>query len=226
MNKIKEMNPELFNKIKSNVANVTKSKINEFAPSNQSKEINQQHEMYQKMMQEKRQMEQAMESQRREMERMQENQQRLQENQQRIIEKQKSENNELKSKMSISNVSAGLRNASATRFDNPTKSESGGGGGLASFGGLAGLARNLGLGSQPTNSVPNRNQLPNQPSKGNLNDILNKLKQNLPKNDEASSVTEENTSDRRILMSSTVDSDKLKGKASLKGRKSVLNVKR
>jgi hypothetical protein len=228
MNKIKEMNPELFNKIKSNVANVTKSKINEFAPSNQTKEINQQHEMYQKMMQEKRQMEQAMESQRREMERMQENQQRLQENQQRIIEKQQSENNELKSKMSVSNVGVGLRNASATRFDNPTRSENngGGGGGLASFGGLAGLARNLGLGSQPTNSVPNRNPPSIAPSKGNLNDILNKLKQNLPKNDEASSVTEENTSDRRILMSSTVDSDKIKGQASLKGRKSVLSVRR
>jgi hypothetical protein len=157
------------------------------------------------------------------MERMQENQQRLQENQQRIIEKQQSENNELKSKMSVSNVGVGLRNTGATRSESMG---GGGGGGLASFGGLAGLARNLGLGSQPNNSIPTRNAPPNTSSKGNLNDILNKLKQNLPKNDEASSVTEENTSDRRILMSSTVDSDKLKGKASLKGRKSVLSVRR
>ena len=53
MNKIKESNPELFNKIRSNVANVTKSKIAEFAPSNKTKDINEQHEMYQKMVQEK-----------------------------------------------------------------------------------------------------------------------------------------------------------------------------
>jgi hypothetical protein len=215
MNKIKESNPDLFNKIRSNVANVTKSKIAEFAPSNRTKEINEQHEMYQKMVEEKRKMEVAMESQRREMERMQENQQRL-------LAQQQSENNELKSKMSVLNVGAGI-NPSARNVGSATRSDIGGGG-LASFGGLAGLARNLGLGSQPNNAVPNKNL--QQPSKGNLNDILNKLKQNLPKNDEASSVTEENTSDRRILMSSTVDSDKFKGKASLKGKKSVLNVKR
>jgi hypothetical protein len=229
MNKIKESNPDLFNKIRSNVANVTKSKIAEFAPSNQRKEINEQHEMYQKMVQEKRQMEQAMESQRREMERMQENQQ-------RIIAQQQSENAELKSKMAVSNVggmsgsfgaqSPNRVNGSATRIDNPTRNE--GGGGLASFGGLAGLARNLGLGSQPTNGggILKKDPPSTAPSRGNLNDILNKLKQNLPKNDEASSVAEENTSDRRILMSSTVDSDKIKGKASLKGKKSVLNVRR
>jgi len=232
MNKIKESNPELFNKIRSNVANVTKSKIAEFAPSNQKKEINEQHEMYQRMMQEKRQMEQTMDMQRREMERMQENQR-------RIIAQQQSENAELKSKMSVNNVGASSpsnlpfisnQGSGATRINNPTRSESGGGGGLAAFGGLAGLARNLGLGSQPTNNPgilkkdPPSN--PSGPSRGNLNDILNKLKQNLPKNDEASSVAEENTSDRRILMSSTVDSDKINGKASVKGKKSVLNVRR
>ena len=217
---------------KTNIFYVTKSKIAEFAPSNKTKEINEQHEMYQKMVQEKRQMELAMESQRREMERMQENQQ-------RIIAQQQSENAELKSKMSVSNVgglsgsfnnqSANRVNGSATRIDNPTRSESGGG--LASFGGLAGLARNLGLGSTPNNTnsgggILKKDGPSTAPARGNLNDILNKLKQNLPKNDEASSVTEENTSDRRILMSSTVDSDKIKGKASLKGKKSVLNVKR
>jgi len=228
MNKIKESNPELFNKIRSNVANVTKSKIAEFAPSNKTKDINEQHEMYQKMVQEKRQMELAMETQRREMERMQENQQ-------RIIAQQQSENAELKSKMSVSNVGGSFAaqspnrvNGSATRIDNPTRSE--GGGGLASFGGLAGLARNLGLGSTPNNNsgggILKKDVPSTAPARGNLNDILNKLKQNLPKNDEASSVTEENTSDRRILMSSTVDSEKIKGKASLKGKKSVLNVKR
>jgi hypothetical protein len=215
MNKIKESNPELFNKIRSNVANVTKSKIAEIAPSNQRKEINEQHEMYQRMVDEKKKMEQVMEAQRREMDRMQENQQ-------RIIAQQQSENAELKSKMSVLNVGAPIgslnRNPASTRIENPTKNE-----GLSSFGGLSGLARNLGLGSKPTGTTPKN---PAQQSRGNLNDILNKLKQNLPKNDEASSVAEENTSDRRILMSSTVDSDKINVKASIKGKKSVLNVKR
>ena len=91
MNKIKETNPELFNKIRANVANVTRSKVAEMTIGKQQQGVNDQNQMYQKMQQEKRQMEMALESQRKEMERMQENQQ-------RIIEQQKSENESLRSK--------------------------------------------------------------------------------------------------------------------------------
>ena len=57
--------------------------------------------------------------------------------------------------------------------------------------------------------------------------ILDKLKKNLPKNNETSSVTEENSSDRRVLITSTVDSEKRRNiKPSLRGRKSVLNIRR
>ena len=178
MNKIKEQNPELFNKIKANVANVTKTKINNMVPSKEKIEVNEQHMMYQKMMQEKQQVEKALESQRKEMERMQSNQQ-------RIIEQQQSENNVLKSQVN-----------------------------------------KVQMGSISGNNVPQK-----KPEAGStINSILNKLKQNLPKNnEETSSVTEENSSDRRVLMTTTVDSDR-KGKAnitnSLKNKKSILTMKR
>jgi hypothetical protein len=178
MNKIKEQNPELFNKIKANVANVTKTKISNMAPSKEKMEVNEQHVMYQKMMQEKQQVEKALESQRKEMERMQQNQQ-------RIIEQQQSENNVLKSQVN-----------------------------------------KVQMGSISGNNVPQK-----KPEGGStINSILNKLKQNLPKNnEETSSVTEENSSDRRVLMTTTVDSDR-KGKAnitnSLKNKKSILTMKR
>jgi hypothetical protein len=171
MNKIKENNPELFSKIKANVQNVTKSKINNMAPSNEKIKAAEQNMMYQKMMQEKRQMEQALEAQRQEMERMQENQQRL-------IEQQQSENNALKTKISM------------------------GGSG-------------------------NNNTKSNQAPKSNLNSLLDKLKRNLPTNDETSSVTEENSSDRRVLRSSTVNSETRSNvKSSMKNKKSVLNIRR
>ena len=178
MNKIKEQNPELFNKIKANVANVTKTKINNMVPSKEKIEVNEQHMMYQKMMQEKQQVEKALESQRKEMERMQSNQQ-------RIIEQQQSENKVLKSQVN-----------------------------------------KVQMGSISGNNVPQK-----KPEAGStINSILNKLKQNLPKNnEETSSVTEENSSDRRVLMTTTVDSDR-KGKAnitnSLKNKKSILTMKR
>ena len=61
----------------------------------------------------------------------------------------------------------------------------------------------------------------------NINSILNKLKQNLPRNDETSSVTEEDTSDRRVLMTSTVDSEKIKNaKGSIRNKKNVINIKK
>jgi len=73
--------------------------------------------------------------------------------------------------------------------------------------------------NQPTQS--------NQPISSNINSILNKLKQNLPKNDEASSVTEEDTSDRRVLMTSTVDSERVKNaKGSIRNKKSVINIRK
>jgi hypothetical protein len=70
-----------------------------------------------------------------------------------------------------------------------------------------------------------------KPSQGvgssNINSILNKLKQNLPRNDETSSVTEEDTSDRRVLMTSTVDSEKIKNaKGSVRNKKSIINIKK
>jgi hypothetical protein len=182
MNKIKESNPELFDKIKANVQNVTKSKISSMAPSKQNMEVAEQNMMFQKVMNEKKQMEQALESQRREMERMQENQQ-------RIIEQQQSENTALKSK-----VGGSMKNGSMNN------------------------------GSISGNSIPPRIS---QPPKSNINSILDKLKKNLPKNDETSSVTEENSSDRRVLMTSTVDSEKRSNlKSSTKGKKSVLNIRR
>jgi multidrug efflux pump subunit AcrB len=80
------------------------------------------------------------------------------------------------------------------------------------------------------NLSANDNKVPPKeaaPSKSNINSILNKLKQNLPKNSETSSVTEENSSDRRVLMTSTVNSDKRENmKSSTKGKKSVLNIRR
>jgi hypothetical protein len=82
------------------------------------------------------------------------------------------------------------------------------------------------MGSISGNNVPQK-----KPEGGStINSILNKLKQNLPKNnEETSSVTEENSSDRRVLMTTTVDSDR-KGKAnitnSLKNKKSILTMKR
>jgi hypothetical protein len=170
MSKIKENNPELFDKIKANVQNVTKNKINNMAPSKEKMQVAEQNMMFQKMMEEKQQMEKVMDAQRREMERMQENQQ-------RIIEQQ-SENN---------------------------------------------MNRRMNL-SANDNKVPPKDSAP---SKSNINSILNKLKQNLPKNSETSSVTEENSSDRRVLMTSTVNSDKRENmKSSTKGKKSVLNIRR
>jgi hypothetical protein len=170
MSKIKENNPELFDKIKANVQNVTKNKINNMAPSKEKIEIAEQNMMFQKMMQEKQQMEKVMDAQRREMERMQENQQ-------RIIEQQSESN----------------------------------------------MNRRMNL-SANDNKVPPKDVAP---SKSNINSILNKLKQNLPKNSETSSVTEENSSDRRVLMTSTVNSDKRENmKSSTKGKKSVLNIRR
>ena len=80
------------------------------------------------------------------------------------------------------------------------------------------------------NLSANDNKIPPKdtaPTKYNINSILNKLKQNLPKNSETSSVTEENSSDRRVLMTSTVNSDKRENmKSSTKGKKSVLNIRR
>jgi hypothetical protein len=189
MNKIKETNPELFNKIRANVANVTKSKVAEMTIGKQQQGVNDQNQMYQKMQQEKRQMEMALESQRKEMERMQENQQ-------RIIEQQKSENELLKNK---NVVQMGSRSNFMT---SNTQSE------------------------KPKSAPP-----PQKPSLGvgssNINSILNKLKQNLPRNDETSSVTEEDTSDRRVLMTSTVDSEKIKNaKGSVRNKKSVINIKK
>ena len=176
MNKIKESNPDLFDKIKQNVQNVTKSKINNMAPSKEKMQVAEQNMMFQKMMQEKQQMEKALESQRQEMERMQNNQQRL-------IEQQQSENNVLKAKLSM---------------------------------GTSG------------NSVPPRVQPPSSnQQKSNINSILDRLKKNLPKNDETSSVTEENSSDRRVLMTSTVNSEKRSNiKSSVNNNKSILNIRR
>jgi hypothetical protein len=184
MNKIKETNPELFNKIRANVANVTRSKVAEMTIGKQQQGVNDQNQMYQKMQQEKKQMEMALESQRKEMERMQENQQ-------RIIEQQKSENESLKSK---NVVQLGIR----SNFMN----------------------------NQNERSMPPKSSS-NMAGSSNINSILNKLKQNLPKNDETSSVTEEDTSDRRVLMTSTVDSEKIKNaKGSIRNKKSVINIKR
>jgi hypothetical protein len=167
MGKIKENNPELFEKIKANVQNVTKSKINGIAPSKEKVEVVEQNMMFQKMMQEKQQMEKVLEVQRQEMERMQNNQQ-------RIIEQQKSENNNLKSKMTM-----GLNNPK------------------------------------------------DLPNKSNINSILDRLKKNLPKNDETSSVTEENSSDIRVLRTSTVNSEKKDNiKKTVANKKSILNIRR
>jgi hypothetical protein len=189
MNKIKETNPELFNKIRANVANVTRSKVAEMTIGKQQQGVNDQNQMYQKMQQEKRQMEMALESQRKEMERMQENQQ-------RIIEQQKSENESLKNK---NVVQIGSRSNFMT--GNPQS-------------------------EKPKSAPPAQ-----KPSQGvgssNINSILNKLKQNLPRNDETSSVTEEDTSDRRVLMTSTVDSEKIKNaKGSVRNKKSIINIKK
>lgn len=189
MNKIKETNPELFNKIRANVANVTRSKVAEMTIGKQQQGVNDQNQMYQKMQQEKKQMEMALESQRKEMERMQENQQ-------RIIEQQKSENESLKNK---NVVQIGSRSNFMT--GNPQS-------------------------EKPKSAPPSQ-----KPSQGvgssNINSILNKLKQNLPRNDETSSVTEEDTSDRRVLMTSTVDSEKIKNaKGSVRNKKSIINIKK
>ena len=54
---MKENNPELFDKIKANVQNVTKSKISSMAPSKQNVEVAEQNMMFQKVMNEKKQME-------------------------------------------------------------------------------------------------------------------------------------------------------------------------
>ena len=63
--------------------------------------------------------------------------------------------------------------------------------------------------------------------KSNINSILNKLKLNLPKNDETSSVTEENSSDKRVLMTSTVDSEKRGNlKSIIQNKKNIINIKR
>jgi hypothetical protein len=173
MNKIKETNPELFNKIKANVENVTKTKISNMAPSNEKMEAAEQNMMFQKMMQEKNQMEKVLESQRNEMDRMVSNQQ-------RIIEQQNMDNSILKNKMT-----RGMNN----------------------------------------NTVPPIQSKP--PVKSNINSILNKLKMNLPKNDETSSVTEENSSDKRVLMTSTVDSEKRGNiKSIMQNKKNILNIKR
>lgn len=170
MNKIKETNPELFNKIKANVENVTKTKISNMAPSNEKMEAAEQNMMFQKMMQEKNQMEKVLESQRNEMDRMVNNQQ-------RIIEQQNMDNSILKNKMGMNST------------------------------------------------VPTIQSKP--PVKSNINSILNKLKMNLPKNDETSSVTEENSSDKRVLMTSTVDSEKRGNiKSIMQNKKNILNIKR
>lgn len=169
MNKIKETNPELFNKIKANVENVTKAKISNMAPSNEKIAAAEQNMMFQKMMQEKQQMERVLESQKNEMDRMVSNQQ-------RIIEQQNMESSILKNKM------------------------------------------NLGT----SNTVPSK-----MGEKSNINSILNKLKLNLPKNDETSSVTEENSSDKRVLMTSTVNSESRGNiKSTIQNKKSILNIKR
>lgn len=169
MNKIKETNPELFNKIKANVENVTKAKISNMAPSNEKMAAAEQNMMFQKMMQEKQQMERVLESQKNEMDRMVSNQQ-------RIIEQQNMESSILKNKM------------------------------------------NLGT----SNTVPSK-----MGEKSNINSILNKLKLNLPKNDETSSVTEENSSDKRVLMTSTVNSESRGNiKSTIQNKKSILNIKR
>jgi hypothetical protein len=170
MNKIKETNPELFNKIKANVENVTKAKISNMAPSNEKMAAAEQNMMFQKMMQEKQQMERVLESQKNEMDRMVNNQQ-------RIIEQQNMDNSILKNKINIAPMN---------------------------------------------NTVPSKIG-----EKSNINSILNKLKLNLPKNDDTSSVTEENTSDKRVLMTSTVDSEKRGNiKSSIQNKKSILNIKR
>jgi hypothetical protein len=170
MNKIKETNPELFNKIKANVENVTKSKISNMAPSNEKMAAAEQNMMFQKMMQEKNTMEKVLESQRNEMDRMVSNQQ-------RIIEQQNMDNSILKNKINIAPMN---------------------------------------------NTVPSKTV-----EKSNINSILNKLKMNLPKNDETSSVTEENSSDKRVLMTSTVDSEKRGNiKSSILNKKNILNIKR
>ena len=170
MNKIKETNPELFNKIKANVENVTKTKISNMAPSNEKMEAAEQNMMFQKMMQEKNQMEKVLESQRNEMDRMVNNQQ-------RIIEQQNMDNSILKNKMGMNSTVPTIQSKS--------------------------------------------------PVKSNINSILNKLKMNLPKNDETSSVTEENSSDKRVLMTSTVDSEKRGNiKSIMQNKKNILNIKR
>lgn len=196
MNKIKETNPDLFNKIRANVANVTKSKVAEMTGGKQTKDINEQNQMYQKMQQEKRQMEMALESQRKEMVRMQENQQ-------RIIEKQQSENNALKSNA--------LKQSAAPAISGNTVPIS---------------ARNI----KPSPLNPTSAAKPIQPTmtgSSNINSILNKLKQNLPKNDETSSVVDADSSDNRVLMSSTVDSEKIKNiRGSIKKNKQVLNIRK
>jgi hypothetical protein len=166
MAKIKETNPELYDKIKANVANIAKAKINEIAPSNQQKDVIEQNAMYQKMLFEKQQVEQQLANQRKEMERMVDNQQ-------RIIEQQQNENSTLKNKIGGS-------------FTGPNFNKS------------------ANVGSASGNSIPTK-----APVKSNINSILSKLKLNLPKNDETSSVTEEKSSDKRILMSATVDSEKI-----------------
>jgi hypothetical protein len=201
MNKIKETNPDLFNKIRANVANVTKSKVAEMTGGKQTKDINEQNQMYQKMQQEKRQMEMALESQRKEMVRMQENQQ-------RIIEKQQSENNALKNNALKSNA---LKQSAAPSISGNTVPLN---------------SRNI----KPSPLNPTSAAKPIQPTmtgSSNINSILNKLKQNLPKNDETSSVVDADSSDNRVLMSSTVDSEKIKNvSGSIKKNKQVLNIRK
>jgi hypothetical protein len=197
MNKIKETNPELFNKIRANVANVTKSKVAEMTGGKQTKDINEQNQMYQKMQQEKRQMEMALESQRKEMVRMQENQQ-------RIIEKQQSENNALKSNA--------LKQTAASTISGNT---------------VPSIVRNVKPSPLNPTSAAAKPIQPTMTGSSNINSILNKLKQNLPKNDETSSVVDADSSDNRVLMSSTVDSEKIKNiRGSIKKNKQVLNIRK
>jgi hypothetical protein len=84
------------------------------------------------------------------------------------------------------------------------------------------LKNKMNVGGMNSNTVPSK-----VGEKTNINSILNKLKMNLPKNDETSSVTEENSSDKRVLMTSTVDSEKRGNiKSIIQNKKSILNIKR
>jgi hypothetical protein len=163
----------------------------------QTKDINEQNQMYQKMQQEKRQMEMALESQRKEMVRMQENQQ-------RIIEKQQSENNALKSNA--------LKQSAASTISGNT---------------VPSIVRNVKPSPLNPTSAAAKPIQPTMTGSSNINSILNKLKQNLPKNDETSSVVDADSSDNRVLMSSTVDSEKIKNiRGSIKKNKQVLNIRK